>query len=72
VGLFKDAQAHDAAFLANHNAYAEQQVVLRLTKPSKVSIFGRKQGAWRPLEMSDGALRLVLSPGGGELLRLAP
>ena len=72
LGLFKDAQGRESAFVANHNAYAEQQVVLRLAKPAKVSVFDCKQGDWHSLEVSDGTVRFVLSPAGGELLRFEP
>lgn len=56
-------------FAANHNAYAEQAVALKLAQPVRVSLFDRKANAWRPLEVKDGAVGFTLQPAGGELLR---
>ncbi len=69
LGVFKDDQKRDAVFLANHNAYQEQSVVLKVRKPTKANLFNRSEGKWQPLEVKDGAVQLKLSPGGGELLR---
>ena len=69
MGVFKDDDGRDAIFVANNNAYAEQDVKLKLAKPAKCSIFDRKEGKFRPLEVKDGAIAFKLSPGGGELIR---
>ena len=62
LGLFNDGQGRESAFLANHNAYAKQHVVLRLGKPVKVSVFDRKQGDCARLEVSDGAVHFGRAP----------
>jgi hypothetical protein len=69
LGLFKDEQKRDLAFLANHNPYAEQKVTLKLTKAVPASLFNRKAGKWQPLEATAGMVSLPLDPGGGELVR---
>jgi hypothetical protein len=68
VGVFEDAARRRFAFIANHNAYAEQPVALKTT-PVRVELFDRKTGAWRPLEVKEGTVALQLGPGGGALLR---
>jgi hypothetical protein len=69
LGVFKDDQKRDAVFVANHNAYEKQSVVLKLSKPVKVSLFARSAGKWQVKELKEGAVRFELAPGGGELLR---
>jgi hypothetical protein len=69
MGLYKyDARRH-GAFLANHDAYADQRVRLDIPRPVKVSLFDRKSGQWPPLAIKDGTVTFPLSAGGGELLR---
>jgi len=71
IGTFKDDQGRDAVFLANHNAYAPQSVVLRLEGPvESVSLFDRKSDRWEMLEVVAGRVRFHLEPAGGELLRV--
>jgi hypothetical protein len=70
MGVFKYADGGDAVFVANHNAYAEQDVKLTLPGEVKASLFDRKEGEWRPLEKADGVVGFKLAAGGGELLRL--
>ena len=69
MGVFCDEQKRDAIFVANHNAYAEQQVTLKLTKAVKASLFNRGQGKWVQMPAAGGSVRLQLAPAGGELLR---
>jgi hypothetical protein len=69
MSVFADPQGQEAVFLANHNAYAEQQVVLKLARPAPAFWFNRKTGGWESLEVKDGRVALTLAPGGGELLR---
>lgn len=57
-------------FIANHNAYAEQEIRLRCHGFSGAEIFDRETGNWRPLPLERGQLGLQLSAAGGELLRL--
>ncbi|MBM3994906.1 MAG: hypothetical protein FJ303_12245 [Planctomycetes bacterium] len=71
LGVFPVEKSPDAIFVANHNAYAEQKAALKIARKNSVEIFNRSAGKWQVLEQVDGAVRVTLSPGGGELLRLA-
>jgi len=69
AGIFAYPSAKHAVFVANHNAYAKQDVVLALgADAGKPSIFDRAAG-WKPLPVEGGSIRFTLPPGGGELLR---
>ena len=70
MGVFRAGPKRDAIFVANHNAYAEQAVTLTLRQPAKVSVFGRKEGTWRPVTVAGNTVTFPLAPAGGELLRL--
>jgi len=68
MGVFKDDKDRDAVFVANHNAFAPQDVKLKLAKAASVSIFNRKTGRWKSL--ADGvSVGFKLDAAGGELLR---
>ena len=69
MGVFRYANGQGAAFVANHNACVGQDVVLRFRGQMQVSLFGRKKGDWRVLDVADGSVRFKLGAGGGELLR---
>jgi hypothetical protein len=69
VGVCQDDQKRDCVFVANNNAYAEQQAVLKFAREGKVEIFNRKESRWQPAELREGAVQITLTPGGGELLR---
>jgi hypothetical protein len=71
AGIFKDGNKRDAAFLANHNAYAEQKVMLKLGQPRTVELFQRSAAKWQELKVMDGTMSITLAPGGGELLRFS-
>ncbi len=71
MGVFKYEGKRDAVFVANHNAYAEQDVALELRKDMKsVRLFDRKTGQWRALPVEDGGINFKLDWGGGELILL--
>ncbi len=70
MGVFKAQGGGDALFLANHNAYAEQSVTLRLAKAAKLSLFNRVEGRWQPLPIANSAATVPLGPAGGELVRV--
>ncbi len=69
LGVFKDDQKRDCVFIANNNAYVEQKVALKLARKGGIEHFVRQDQSWRALEVRDGAIQLLLAPGGGELLR---
>ena len=65
-----DKEAPDRLFIANHNAYAPEDVVLELAKPRKVSMFSRKNAKWEQLEVKDATVSFKLGAGGRELLKV--
>jgi hypothetical protein len=70
LGVFEDTPARSVVFIANHNAYAEQDVALKLSRPGRVSWFDRKAGGWQALTLRDGVVRFRLAAAGGELIRV--
>ena len=73
MGISKyNGTAEDAAYLANLNAYAGQDVKLKLTKPLKAAVFSRETGKYVELRQAAGVLAFKLEPGGAALLRFGP
>jgi hypothetical protein len=69
LGLSKyDSGDKDVAFIANHDAYGEQNVKLKLTNASKPHIFNRKTGKYDPLPISDGSVSFKLEPAGAAII----
>lgn len=71
MGVSKyNATGQDVAFLANHDAYGEQNVVLNLTKDVKPRLFNRASGTYEPLEiqMPQRTVRFKLDPAGGAII----
>lgn len=66
-GVMQDDQKRECVYLANNNAYVEQDVVLKASGKSSVELFDRKANAWRVVT----SLQFTLPPGGGEFLRFA-
>ena len=70
MGVSKyNGTAADAIYLANLNAYAAQDVKLKLTKPVKAAIFSRETGKYVPLQQPAGELAFKLEPAGAALVR---
>ncbi len=63
-----DATEQDVVFLANHNAYAEQSVTLKLARAVKPRVFNRVTRAYEAAALRDGAFRLRLEPAGGAIV----
>lgn len=77
VGFYKYPNGDDAIYIANHNAFAQQPVLLDITKKLKESDeklilarFNRKTGAWDRIELKDGHADVNIAPGDGALLAL--
>jgi len=74
VGFFKYKDGTDALFVANHNAFASQNMTISLRakagQPPSVHMFGREKGGWKPLEIRDTSVTFELGPGAGELLKI--
>lgn len=68
-GVFKGGAKREVVFLANHNAYQEQKVVMKVVGGKTGALFRREETKWEKLGIKDGMLRFNLEPGGGELLR---
>lgn len=70
IGVSKyDGTAADAIYLANLNAYAAQDVKLKLTKPVKAAIFSRETGKYVDLKPTAGELAFTVEPAGAALVR---
>ena len=74
LGFFKYPNGDDAVYVANHNAYAPQEMTLTLDARScakaTVELLDRKTEKWRALEIKDAAVSFTLPTAGGELLRI--
>jgi hypothetical protein len=70
VGFFRYPTGEDAAYIANHNAYAEQKVVFSVLEKARVEMFGRDTGKWKEMGGEKGHFAFKLRPGGGELIRV--
>lgn len=69
MGVYAGEKKRNIVFVANHNAYVEQKVGLKLSREMTAEIFNRKDGRWQALETPAQTVRFMLSAGGGELLR---
>lgn len=75
AGFFSYSTGRDAVFIANHNAFAKQDVVFSLapearTKETRLEMLDRTTGEWRELKAEAGRYTFELRAGGGELLRI--
>ena len=69
IGVSKyNYTGRDVAFIANHNAYAAQDVKIRLARPVKPMIFNRAAAKYERLPVTDGSFRFKLEPAGGAVL----
>ncbi len=68
MGVFRNPSGGTSVFVANHNAYAEQQVSWRLGRDVTARIFDRPTARWRELPADQGVIGFSLDAGGGELL----
>ncbi|MCC6418504.1 MAG: hypothetical protein IT429_09710 [Gemmataceae bacterium] len=74
AGFFEYPSGEDAVFVANHNAFARQDVEFsvrgKLAPKGRIELFNRQTGQWQALEPVNGCHVFELRPGGGELLRV--
>jgi hypothetical protein len=75
AGFFTYPIGEDAVYIANHNAFAKQDVAFSLAAKSSdaktsVELLDRETGKWKKLDAKDGVFGFELRPGGGELLRI--
>ena len=69
MGVSKyDSKDKDVVFIANHDAYGEQTIKLKLTKPAKPRIFNRKTKKYDALSVTGGAISFKLEPAGGAII----
>ncbi|MBI3823611.1 MAG: hypothetical protein HY289_13155 [Planctomycetes bacterium] len=74
AGFFRYENGDDAIFIANHNAFAKQDMTVALAPSAgakaRIEIFSRETGVWRDLVPREGIFAFEVRPGGGELLRV--
>lgn len=63
-----DGTDRDVVFLANHNAYAEQAVTLKLTRPVKLTVFNRSRRTYEVAPLKNGTVSFKLEAAGGAIL----
>lgn len=69
MGVSKyDYTEKDVVFVANHNAYAEQNVTLKLTRPVKARLFNRSSGSWEAATIQDHSFSFKLEPAAGAII----
>ena len=68
MGVFEYDGSKDAVYLANHNAYAEQDVKLKVAKAAHPQIFNRQSGKYEDLPVVNGTISFKLEKAGGQLL----
>lgn len=69
MGVSKyDNSSREVVFIANHDAYAEQNVALKLTRPAKASPFRREMARYEPLEVKEGRIAFKLDAAGGAIV----
>lgn len=72
LGAFEDSKKAPVLFLANHNAYQSQEMLITMKEPFKsVSLFDRSKKSWRLLKPGSNGITFTIPPAGGELIRLA-
>ena len=77
LGIFKYENGGDAVFIANHNAFLGQRMIIQFKSdqdeaPPGISMFNRDTGKWHQMKLEGDTLTFDLAPAGGELLRLDP
>jgi len=72
LGMYKYKDGTDAIYVANHNAYAGQKMILEFKSDKKLNVdmFDRKKGGWTKMKLEGKKLSFDLAPAGGELLRI--
>lgn len=71
AGFFRYPSGEHAVYVANHNAFAKQDVVFSVTdKATRLEMLDRATGKWRELRPNANRYSFELRPGGGELLRI--
>ena len=67
---YTDTGRH-ALFLANHNAYVEQDVKLQVTGNGRFMIFDRASASYKELPVVNGTIGLTLEPAGAAIVLYA-
>lgn len=69
MGVSKyDNTADDVLFIANHNAYARQDVSLKLNRAAKPVIFDPQNRTYQNCRVSDGSFSFKLEPAGAAIV----
>jgi hypothetical protein len=69
MGVSKyNSTGKDVVFIANHNAYAEQNVTLKLARAAKPRVFNRASRTYQDASVRDGAFSFKLDPAGAAIV----
>ena len=70
TGVFKYGGSADAeaVYVANHNAFAEQDVKLKVAKAAHPRVFNREKGKYEDIDVVSGVISFKLEKAGGQLL----
>lgn len=65
-----DATSRTVVFVANHDAYGEQSIVLKLPKETRPQLFNRARGDYEALEVRkpDNTISFKIEPAGGAIV----
>ena len=71
VGVFRDDAGRDVLFLANHNCYQPQSIVLKFHEHvESASRFDRQRTEWVDLALDEAGTGVEIRPASGELIRV--
>lgn len=69
MGLSKyNGAEKDVVYIANHNAYSEQNVTLKIIRATKPMLFDRASRTYKAPTMKDGKISFKLESGGGAIV----
>ncbi len=71
IGVCADAAKREVLLLAGHNPYRAQEAVLELKGAKTAKFFDRAKGAWQPLVITGGQVRVPVAEYAVELVRVA-
>jgi hypothetical protein len=70
VSIFHDEAKNRYLMPVNHAVDKARDLTLRFQEAVSLELLDRKTAQWRPLPLHEGAIRLTLAPGDGELIRV--
>jgi hypothetical protein len=70
LGHFRYPDGTDALYMANHQYFAPQDMVIEVRKGLTLEMMDRQTGDWNELKPQDGAIRFRLPGAAGQLVRV--